>query len=99
MDLKHSSDKMVYPLFLFILFVCFPLGSRPLRLEEIPGTETLSNYGILANEQLAMATHDAQKSFKTVLQKLRDDKNSWPFRLFLSPGHSVKGKIFLKRTR
>nr|CAD2139826.1 unnamed protein product [Meloidogyne enterolobii] len=59
-------------------------GGQPLCLEQIKGTESLSNIEELKKieeEQTKyQQTETLQKNFRLILQKLKEDKNSWPFR-------------------
>uniref|UniRef100_A0A914I7P2 histone acetyltransferase n=1 Tax=Globodera rostochiensis TaxID=31243 RepID=A0A914I7P2_GLORO len=51
---------------------------RPLRAEQIPGLETLHNFEELRKTDMAPQA-DVQQTIRAVLQKLRADKNAWPF--------------------
>ncbi|KAF7639991.1 hypothetical protein Mgra_00000434 [Meloidogyne graminicola] len=66
-------------------------GGQPLSLKQIPGTEILSNIEDLKkaeeeHEKYQQTGETLQKNFRLILQKLKEDKNSWPFK-----------KNFLKR--
>uniref|UniRef100_A0A1I8AY76 histone acetyltransferase n=1 Tax=Meloidogyne hapla TaxID=6305 RepID=A0A1I8AY76_MELHA len=58
---------------------------QPLCLEQIKGNETLSNIEDLKKVEKEQSKYQQtgetlQKHFRLILQKLKDDKNSWPFR-------------------
>uniref|UniRef100_A0A915MZ22 Histone acetyltransferase n=1 Tax=Meloidogyne javanica TaxID=6303 RepID=A0A915MZ22_MELJA len=59
-------------------------GGQPLCLEQIKGTESLSNIEELKKieeeHSKYQQTETLQKHFRLILQKLKEDKNSWPFR-------------------
>ncbi|KAL3097890.1 hypothetical protein niasHS_000625 [Heterodera schachtii] len=58
--------------------------SRQLRVEQIPGAETLHNFEELRRTN-SEAQPDAQQTMRSVLQKLKTDRNAWPFQKPVDP--------------
>uniref|UniRef100_A0A915LK39 Bromo domain-containing protein n=1 Tax=Meloidogyne javanica TaxID=6303 RepID=A0A915LK39_MELJA len=85
--MNHLKDYMVGKLGIFHLLTYadeFAIGGQPLCLEQIKGTESLSNIEELKKieeeQSKYQQTETLQKHFRIILQKLKEDKNSWPFR-------------------